>query len=303
MTIIQETIRPSENLTGVIPGLPFKRYAEAPGVSKSQLDILHESPEIYRDFLDGKLPRETTEAMEMGRIVHAVALEGRRPYVVRPEEVKNADGKMEKWQSLKTICKNWIKQQTQTVLSPVEANQVEAIARAVRNDPRAKKLLAKGEAELSMFADYDPSGFRLKGRPDWANEDYFVDLKTTTDASTEEFSKEINRRRYHVQASLYLRIAKLLGMPQTKWFFIAVQKSNPPRINVRELNANAIDLGGWQLNDDLALLAECRSTGNWYGFSGKSGEIEEIDCPVSAHERYANRNLNLTSGGRALKFD
>ncbi len=286
---------------GIVPHMPIERYRQEPGLSKSKLDLLHESPEIFNDFQLGRYAPEQTPAMQTGSFVHAIILENRRDFVVQPSELEDENGVRIKWDGRKTICKLWSETQVLPVLTQLESDKVEALAQSCISDPLAAGLLKRGQAELSLFSR-DETGRLFKARPDWAGEDYFVDIKTTTNATAEEFSKEIYKRRYHVQAALYLRVAGWLGMPQTKFYFVAIQKSNPPRINVRQLHESALDLGGCELDDDLELLHECEASGNWYGYSGKSGAIEKVDVPDWAHQRYAARDLQITSGGKPVKF-
>jgi hypothetical protein len=280
----------------------MRDYLNAPGLSKHALDYIHESPKSYRDYMDGKLQREKTKQMEFGSLFHGAVLEKRKDYVVAPEKIMDDQGEWQDWNPRTKLCRQWVERQTATILDRSEANDLEAMVCAVRNDPKCKFLMDEGGPEVSIFAACD--GQRFKGRVDWLNQDYFVDLKTTTDASTDEFSKEIYNRRYHVQAALYLRIAEGLRMGANRFYLIAVQKPSKdcpvPRLNVRELSENAIDLGKWQLDDDLRLLNECRESGNWYDYSGKSETIGRIDVPAWAHAQYAARDLQLTAGGKSI---
>ncbi len=286
---------------GIFHGISIEQYRRMPGLSKSQFDLLHESPQIFDEFRRGIYVPEQTPAMQMGSFVHAVVLEDRRDFVVQPAMIEDENGVSIKWDGRKTICKLWTEAQIKSIITQGESDKIEAMARACVFDPLASKLLGAGKAEVSLFA-LDPDGRAFKARPDWVGADYFADIKTTIDASTDAFSKEIHSRRYHVQAALYLQVARWLGMPQTKFYFIAVQKSNPPRINVRELHESALDLGACELGDDLELLRECEASGNWFGYSGKSGAIEKVDVPSWAHQQYAARDLALTSGGKSISF-
>lgn len=291
--------------TGIIPGLPIAEYHKRAGLSKSQLDLLRDSPEVFKDFQDGRYVPEQTEAMRIGTFIHSLALENRTDFVIAPETIADESGKMIEWNGRKKVCRQWKWMQVLPVLTKSEAADVHALAYAVRYDPLAKQLLSSGQRELSLFVYDEGLSRTFKARPDWTGSDYFVDLKTTTDASTDGFGKEIYNRRYHVQAALYLRVAGWLGMPQTKFYFVAVQKSTPPRVNVRLLHESALDLGQNELDDDLKLLAECEASGNWFGYSGAKAKsietIEKIDVPEWVHVQYAKRTMPaLTMGGRQI---
>jgi exodeoxyribonuclease VIII len=142
--------------------------------------------------------------------------------------------------------------------------------------------LAGALTEQSIFAT-DPSGVLLKGRPDVIGADFMADLKTTGDASTGAFSRTIASYRYHVQAALYRRIMHLLGQPKARWYFIIVQLTPVPRVNVRELIQLAIAQGENDLEADLALLRHCQATGRWPGLSGDEDGICGVDIPPWAY--------------------
>jgi hypothetical protein len=268
--------------------LPMSEYLAHPGISKTAVQYIRISPEAYKQWRDGLIEDEESPALLTGRIVHALILERKRDFVVRPDDYQNEDGETKPWNYRSKICKEWRAAQNKPDVTKLEALEYIRWQYAVLGDSLARSLLDSGEAEVSMFATDPDTGIPLKARPDWTGSDYFLDLKTTTDASTEAFSREIFKRLYHIQAACTLRVAKLLGLPQTKWFFIALEKSNPPRINVRQLDEKAIQLGNAQLDEALKLIKECQDSGNWYGYSGKSGEIEAIDVPAYAHAKSDN---------------
>lgn len=290
----------SETEIGVYYGRPIEWYRKAPGLSKSQLDLLRDSPEIFKDFQSGRYQPDRTAAMQTGAFVHSLILENRQDFAIQPETIEDENGVAVKWEGRKSICKEWKAKQTQPVVTESESQNIFAMVWACRGDKFAHELIEQGQAEVSLFAERD--GRLFKCRPDWVGDDYLVDIKTTQDANIEEFSKEIYKRRYHVQAALYMRICETLGIAKERFYFIAIQKSNPPRINVRQLHESALDIGACELDDDLELLAECEKSGNWFGYSGKSGAIEKIDVPQWAHEKYAARDLALTSGGKAINW-
>lgn len=285
-------------MSGVVKGMTMLDYLKAPGIAKHALDHFASSPLEYDDYMHGRLPEEKSPEMRFGSLVHSAVLENRQEWVVQPDTYPPDD---KPWNGNATFCKQWVEGQTRPILKREEADSILAMMRLVHLDPLAAPLLRSGEPENSMFAIDPATGFPLKSRPDWTTGDCFVELKTTIDASTEAFAKEIERRRYHVQAAMNLRIAKLLGLPQVRWVFLAVQKSNPPRINVRELDPAAIDLGDCIIDDELAAIAECERKGSWPGLSGETGQIEKINVPDWAHKKYADAHggNELIIGGKA----
>lgn len=257
---------------------PFAEYLLADGVSKSTLDQVNASP--YRARVGQK---EVTEAMRIGTALHAQLFEGKQDYVVQPETY-GAEGK--KWNGNATECKAWRQVHAgKTILSAEDKHMIDCAVISIKSHPHYSELIL-GHSEVSMFAfDQGGSGMQLKGRADSlsiANDSGFahvVDLKTTTDASTRGFAREILSRRYHVQAAMYRRILRLLGYEQFTWTFIALEKGRVPLVNIRRLEDAAIDLGEEQLDRDLELMKRCRLFNWWPHFADEEEKIGRIDLP------------------------
>ena len=262
--------------------IPFEDYTRLPGLSKSALDWFRKSPAHYRDFIQGRLVREDTDPLKFGRIAHAAILEGRTDWVLSPYDNYRTKE-----------AREWRDSQTLPVITQAQADDIAEWVELVRSEPLAADLLKGVLCEVSMFAD--DAGLRVKGRADAVGSDYFVDLKTVQDASPSGFARTIFEYGWHRQAAWYLRISELLGRKQQRFYFIAVEKSTPARINVVELNTGAIELGREDNDRDMVRLRSCISRDEWPGYCG--GEIQQIDVPAWAHAQSENGPLSLTIGG------
>jgi hypothetical protein len=111
-----------------------------------------------------------------------------------------------------------------------------------------------------------------------------VDLKTTTDASPAAFARSVATFRYHVQASHYL--SGLHGAE--RFVFIAVEKTAPYAVAVYELDAAAMAAGDELRQRDMRMIADCRATGEWPGYSD--------DCQTLSLPKWAlTANPTITS--------
>ena len=286
-------------MNAVHPNMPMRDYLDATGISKHSLDWFHRSPLDYIDYVSGRILEEQSEAMAIGTMVHSAVLENRQEWVVRPDTypAETKSGTVQKpWTNAANYCSQWTAEQTKPILKQSQADEILEFIRLVRSDSLAGPLLAAGDAEISMFAEDHETGLQLKSRPDWTGSDYFIELKTTTDATTAAFSREIAQRRYHVQAAMNLIIASKLGLPQCRWIFIALQKGTP-RINVRELDQDSIDLGKSIIRHELGRIAECRDAGVWPGYSGNTGKLEFISVPQWEHDKFGGETELLIGGG------
>lgn len=272
----------NEGQLGAFTGLPMERYQKAPGISKSALDKIAVSPIDFDRWQRGQAVTEQTDAMEYGTLLHEAVFEDRYHVHVKPEFYGPDD---KPWNGNATLCKEWIASHNdRPVVSPAKYRDLRHAALYVRTHPLCLGLLAGGVAELSCFVEAG-----LKGRMDYVipGEEFYtvVDLKSTTDASTEAFAKTIASRRYHVQAAMYRRILKALGAPDVRFYFIALETGGLPKVNVRELNQRALDLGDDVLDADLEKLAECRANNRWPEWRDNDGlaGIMQIDLPEWAY--------------------
>lgn len=286
--------RPTEARNDGCYMLTMAEYLASDGVSKHGLDWFAKSPEHYRDYRAGILAEEQTDAMKFGSLLHALVFEDRRDFVVFPVTYPSGN-EMKPWHGGANYCKAWETEQTLPVVSQHEALLLGRWSEAILKHPLAAPLLKEGKPEVSMFATDPDTGLLLKCRSDWQRPKGIVDLKTTTNAATWAFSREIHQRRYHVQAAMNCHVAGLLGLDMPDFYFIALEKGEVPRINVRLLSQKAIGLGLVELNSSLVELAECLETNRWPGYCGD--EIETIELPPYAGDASP---LELQIGGQSV---
>lgn len=231
-------------------------YHADPAISASHLHAVAQSPYHYwARFLDpDRKPVEPTAAMRFGSLAHCAVLEpdelGKRYSRCAPRNTKAG-----KEQAADLAARG--------IEAVTDSDWALAIAmnRAVRQHPAAAALLQSGKAEQSFWWDDPATGLRCKCRPDWLN-GAVVDLKTTNDASPRGFAKSVATFRYHVQASHYLA-----GLGVERFYFIAVEKAYPHPVAVYELDAEALQLGNELRQRDMRVIADCRATGEWPGYS------------------------------------
>src|SRR5690606_5815050 len=174
-----------------------------------------------------------------------------------------------------------------TILTPDEWDQCMAMREAVAAHPIARKLL-EGEAERSAIWRDPDTGVLCKGRFDEISRSVgaITDLKTTTDASPEAFSRAIYRYGYYLQAAHYLSGAKALDLPAEFFVFIAIEKDPPYAVAVYHVRGDAIQAGLDELRLLLELYARCEESSIWPGYPA---EAVEIDLPPWAYREIVGR--------------
>lgn len=202
-----------------------------------------------------------------------------------------------------------------TILTAEQFEQLRNMRDAIMAHPAASKLLAApGEAEVSAYWMQD--GQLCRVRPDfWRYDGIVVDLKSTEDASPEEFARSIAKWGYHVQDDFYrtgLAAAIRQGGPHMRehteldgfvdtdgdvpfaapraFVFIAVEKTacvvdgQAKGVAVYSLDDDSRALGRMQWQGDLATFAQCSAAEAWPGYSPK---IRQIKLPAWQFQRAA----------------
>lgn len=180
-----------------------QEYRSHPAVSRSELWRIHDSPQKFRYQKDH--PGDPTPALLFGQVFHKLALEPdafEQEYVVAPEcNRRTKEGKLA-WEMFLESS------QGKTVI-PVEMYaQALAMCESLNSVPFAVKLL-NGIREHAFFWNDDLTGEECKCRVDCLNEHFskpvVVDLKSTTDASTDGFIRSAINYGYDFQAAMYCK--------------------------------------------------------------------------------------------------
>ena len=254
-------------------------YHAHPAVSKSHLDLIARSPLHYwARYLDpDRKPVEPTPAMRLGTALHTHVLELDRwdqEIAVAPACDRRTKAGKEAYAAFQDAAAG------KTVISADDAEQVQAMARAVFRHPGATMLLGlPGKAETTHMWTDATYGVECKCRPDWLTDDgsIVVDLKTTKDASPRGFRRSIGDFRYQVQAAWYLHgLEQATGRRPDQFVFICVEKEPPYACAVYAADAEMIERGHQQAMADLGELAACRAADRWPSYSD---QIETIGLP------------------------
>ena len=258
-------------------------------VSKSHLDEVNKSPFHYWDryINPDRVVPEPTKQMLLGSAMHTMVLEPElfeKEYLVesanapkRPTAAQ-LNAKKPSTQTLDAIAywkKFDEKANGKNLISIDDYERLTIMRKRIFDHPAASTILnMSGVTEQSYQWKDSQTGEICKSRPDFHTSDntLLVDLKTTEDASMFGFQKSIHSFRYHVQAAWYLRsLAKA-----EQFVFIAVEKKPPYLVAVYNASKDMVEAGNRAADKNLALLAECRKSDKWVGYSE---EIQDIDLP------------------------
>lgn len=286
------TFKPGE--VGIIEGLSMDDYRWAKGLAQSDLAIFEDSP---AKFKRGER-MEPTEDMQFGTLFHTLLFTGNADFYTTPETYMGAESAKKDapmvskaWNWNANFCKEWMQAHLDKPIINRDGDNssawLKAMTAKVEAHPLAKDFLSRLKPEVSIFARHEEDGHLCKGRLDGfirGEKTIIVELKTTRDASTEAFSREIYKRGYHRKSSWYRMLCHQMKISPIEFWFIAVEKGLHPRVNVRQLAERAMDIGDLDNDDGLTLYRRCRQQDFWpelsdAPFPGDGPEIPMIDLP------------------------
>jgi hypothetical protein len=160
------------------------------------------------------------------------------------------------------------------------------MADAVKRNPRARQLLATGEAEVSIWFRDDETGVMLRARADWVqwideHTAILVDLKTTPKPTPSAFRKSVAAFGYHRQQPWYQAAFASRGV-NTAYVLLVVSEEPPHVVYTVELKESAVELGARDNRRAIDIYARCLESGEW---PDDGDLIHEIDVPAWEYKR------------------
>jgi len=187
-----------------------------PYLSTSALKAFAKSPNHYIQYVNRAF--EPTPAMELGSAIHCRVLEPKEwdaRYIEAPKVDRRTKAGKADWEEFIEAAGE------RTVLTFEQMRLVEAAHAAVWSDRLAADLLEAAQA-FEQMSETQIEGVPYRGVADAIGPDFIVDLKTTTDASADAFTRQAYNLMYHEQAAAYREI-----FDRPRFFFITVETVEP----------------------------------------------------------------------------
>jgi len=244
-----------------------EEYHKHKGISRSAISELKKSPLHYWDKYinpEPKEPKASPAFLLVGSAVHTLVLE--------PEKFLEEFAVMEKVDLRTTKGKDYLKSFEENavgkkILREEDAILAKAISKAALDNKSVSKLLSGAlSIEKSLFWVDEESGLVCKARPDIWSHTYSMlcDLKTTNDASPENFIYSVHRYNYHIQAAMQIdAVFRNTGELVEHFTIIAAPTDAPHKPYVYELDELTIEQGRREYKDALKLLRKCYDNQKW----------------------------------------
>ncbi|SIR65764.1 exodeoxyribonuclease VIII [Aeromonas sp. RU39B] len=254
---------------GLVFGLSNEEYHAGPGVSKSQLDQIAESPATYMWAKHAPVDEEKLKAFDMGSATHCRILEPdefKDRFIIAPEfNRRTTAGKADEAEFLANCS-----QTGKTVISAEDGRKLELMRDSVFAHPDARWLLEQaGHSEASFYWIDQETGELCRIRPDrhLTEHPIIIDVKTVADMG--RFEQHVEEFRYHVQDAMYSEGFHRVTGEWPDFVFIAVSTSiscGRYSVRVRPLTDDWKEAGKDLFRRDLNRFHECRINDDWHDF-------------------------------------
>lgn len=252
-------------------------YDSIDAISQSQAKVWLESPRLYEAmYVTKELVREPSDDLTIGTIVHAVLLEGKSMdslCVAVPEGMRR-DIRQEKYREFLAEANG------REVLTAAQVAMIDGMCSTAAQHGLASRLLRKlSVTEHAIQWNCEDTGIQRKalldGIADIDGEPWVIDIKTTRDALPSGFTREIEQRRYDVQAAWYQDAvaSDMTSGARPPFVFVAISKDMPFRVRCYTLGADEVQRGRDDARRALLGIAQGRSSGDWSD-DGESAIVE-----------------------------
>ena len=219
-------------------------------LSYSSLKEFLKSPAHFVAYKNREV--EETPAMRFGTAVHMAILE--------PAQFEEKYLMTENRRNTKAYKAEVEQYPDATFLSKSEVKSIREITFNFKLNPSAYKMVAnctKYEEEVEGTINDVP----FRGFVDGWNQKakYCIDIKTTSDASPDAFTKSVYNFGYHLQAAIY---KELTGCKD--YYIIAIENKPPHTSVVYKLSEGFLDSGFALLHQGISKWKEW--DGNWRGY-------------------------------------
>lgn len=240
-------------------GLTNNEYRQQRGISKSDLDLIHQSPALLEWARNA--PTVGSDEVELGTHVHCAILEPDVFYGTYRKAPAGRSTQAERatFDHFMSICKASGK----ICLDADTYDMVIAMRDSVLAHPTARDLLTgDGISESSIFGELE--GVRVKCRPDRLimERNILVDVKKVD--AIEHLARSVQQFRYFVQCAFYSDIYEQWAGHKPRFIFVAVgQRRSIGRHPVRvfELEQAWVTKGRAEYLDDLERVREMEEFG------------------------------------------
>lgn len=263
-------------------------HGTCPGVSSSQLKtLIQQTPAHYKaKYIDGGDPQPPTDAMNFGTLVHTLVLEPDQfesEFIIAPKVDRRTKAGKADWAAFQDEARGKL------IVSEQDKLTASKVAEAIRAMPIMQAAFQRDhQIEHSLFWEDPDTGLACKCRPDFASLPAIIDLKTTGDASPDEFARSIFKFGYHLSAAHYIEgCNQVWGKGEVvaqHFILVCAEKAAPYAVVPYSIAEQDLEIARRQRAKALQTLAQCLETDTWPAYPQT---ITPLAMPAWARKRAA----------------
>lgn len=220
-------------------------------LSYSSIKEFSRSPKNYIQYLHAK--REPSKEMVFGSMIHCLLLYPelfQDMFAVSPDvDRRTKDGKAE-WERFVSEAGE------REVVQGHELDEASEIVGAVLSNDNIKNAIKNCDHFEKPWQE-DMFNLPFRGFLDACSSDYVIEVKTTSDASPQNFTRDFFNRKYHIQAALYHQAS---GLPIK---YIVIETKAPYNFYMADVSKGVINYGWDELIRLTDLFHQCMTLNAW----------------------------------------
>lgn len=223
-----------------------EEYHSGEGISRTAIMLFRRSPLHYwNKYINPSASKDkASDNCILGDALHTFVLENDK-YYSRYALVSKKTKKMKEENAGKIL------------LSFENHEAIENMATALMLDFKFAKI------ENSIYWIDEETGMLCKCRPDILQTTSIIDLKTSKDASSHAFKRQVYQYGYHIQAAMAIDGLAACGIEIKKFEFIVVEKEPPYATAHYIISDEKIEEGRIAYKEALISIKSCMDKNEW----------------------------------------
>jgi exodeoxyribonuclease VIII len=241
-----------------------EEYHASNGISRSMLTEFNKTPyHFYKKFIDQVQPQNNkdSKAIFLGSALHTLILE--------PENFNNEYQIIDKIDRRTKEGKKYfelieLNLGNKKIITQDEFKIISDMNMSLKLNNKIIQLISGGMYERSLYWKDPETEILCKCRPDvWQNE-FIVDLKTTSCADYREFQRSLYNYGYHIQCAMIHEAFKhLFNIDMRNFIFVVVENTEPYATAIYQLDEAALDQSVEIFKNKLMELKQCYDKNEW----------------------------------------
>lgn len=287
---------------GLYYDIPDDEYFSWPAMSQSTLRLaIDGSMRHVRAMLDGHLGFKPTEAMRVGKAIHAALLTPnvfKRDYVIDPRCQAIISTGKRKGHACGSVARHTNKDGSSfacglhtcpgdipivNLVRREDMETIDGLRASIQSHPAVRVLRQRGGSEVCVIASIDGLPFKAKldrySPSTNAAPPIVVDLKKhpVMTGTTRDLQRRMRDYLLDLQAYAYTRVIRELTGETPAFVWVFLEDGPPYDVQCRQASPLTIELGRVKFDWCWGQYLQCLRTGRWPGYSDSLESLDPDD--------------------------